>query len=65
MEIIRFFAGEWATIAQAPVTFAIGCIIVAGLAYGSARWRYKGQIETLRERVEQLKDAKAGPAKWG
>lgn len=70
MDLIAFLQREWATIAQAPMTFAIGCAIVAGLAYGAARWRYKAQIDTLRERVELLKDNKDVPPKpsaglWG
>lgn len=64
MGVVEFFRDEWATIAQAPVTFAIGCLVVGGLAYAAARWRYKGQIDTLKERIDLLKDG-GGPAKWG
>lgn len=65
MEAIGYLQREWGVISDAPFSFVLGCLIFGGLAYAAARWRYQGRIETLKERIEQLKDAKSGPAKWG
>lgn len=65
MPFIEFFAKEGAVIAQAPVTFAIATILIFGLAYAAASFRFGSKIAGLEaergilsERI-QLRDDRA------
>lgn len=65
MEAVSFLRGEWDVISGAPFTFIIGAAILIGVVWTVAGIYYRGRIDTLKERIEQLKDMKQGPAKWG
>lgn len=54
MGIIEYFAGEWHVIGQAPATFLIATVLVAGLVYAAASWRFGGIIESQRAQIELL-----------
>jgi len=41
---------------SAPVTFILFFVLAFGAAFFVARWRYEGLGESLRERIETLKD---------
>lgn len=64
MDLGSYLRGEWAVIAQAPVTFIVGAIIVAVAVWTLSGLYYKGRIETLKGRIDALKDGPSGPAKW-
>lgn len=54
MEIVQYFAKEWAVIAAAPVTFIIAALLLMGLAYTAASWRFGGIIQSQRAQIELL-----------
>ena len=64
MGVLEFFRDEWAVIGQAPATFVIAAAIIGGGVWWIAGLYYKGRIDTLKERIDALKDAKTGSAKW-
>ena len=54
--VVKYVAGEWQVILQAPLAFALCLIVIFGLAYSVARWRYTGSIETLESRIKLRDD---------
>ena len=55
-ELLRYIQTEWATLVSAPLTFMLFGILAFGAAFFIARWRYEGIGESLRERIDTLKD---------
>ena len=63
MKIVEFFGREWSVLWSAPVTFVAAGVLIAGLAYGVARWAFQSRFETLKERIafkeDQIGDLRA------
>lgn len=63
MEIVEFFGKEWHVVWSAPVTFAVAGVLIAGLAYGVARWAFQSRLDTLKDRIafkeDQIGDLRA------
>lgn len=54
MEIVEYFIKEWQVIVQAPVTFIVAALLLAGAAYAASSWRYAGIIEKQRAEIAFL-----------
>ena len=54
MEIVQYFAREWAVIGHAPVTFIIGALLLMAAAYAASSWRFGGIIESQRAQIDLL-----------
>jgi len=60
--LIRYFAVEGRAILQAPATFAIAVVLIAGVMWGIFSWGYSSRIEDFQSRLalrdDQISDYK-------
>lgn len=52
MDLLKTIKEEWGVISQAPFSFLILAALMLSTGYFLARWRYTGQMELLRERLQ-------------
>lgn len=55
-KLIEYIAKEWVTISQAPFSFLILAVIIFGVAYLAAKWRFTAVIDQVRATNETLKE---------
>jgi hypothetical protein len=56
MGVIDYLSKEWNVIAQAPVTFIVGGLLIAAAVYGIARIQVGSEISALKERISLRDD---------
>lgn len=55
--LVEYFQREGRVLASAPVAVTIFAILLLGGAYTAASYHFSGQIDTLKERIETLRDS--------
>jgi hypothetical protein len=55
--LIEFFAKEGQVILQAPATFALCAVIIAGIIWAVFSFHYSGQIENLNTQIKTTSES--------
>ncbi len=55
-KLLEYISKEWAVISQAPYAFLILAVLMFGIAYFAARWRFTAVIDQLKAANETLKE---------
>jgi sulfur relay (sulfurtransferase) DsrC/TusE family protein len=55
-KLIEYLAKEWSVVSQAPFAFLILAVIMFGVAYWAAKWRFTAVIDQVKASNETLKE---------
>jgi hypothetical protein len=58
--IVKYIFGEWETISKAPVTFIIGLLVLAVVAYQAARYHLKERLQLRDDQIADYKNKLSG-----
>jgi membrane protein implicated in regulation of membrane protease activity len=54
--LIAYISGEWGVISQAPLTFAVGALLIAALVYAIIRQQFADRLESAEGRLKLRDD---------
>lgn len=55
-KLVTYIANEWAVVSQAPFSFIMLAVIMFGIAYLAAQWRFTAVIDQIKSSNETLKE---------